>query len=94
MSPHFVCDRCKTPGHYIRDCPQNGNPLYNPSQRKGIPTTQLWRGMIAAEEFERDRNLVHKSLMKQGNIYDFSERIVPKDANPESDSKKEAEAKV
>lgn len=50
--------------------------------------------MIAAEEFERDRNLVHKSLMKQGNIYDFSERIVPKDGNIESDSKKEAAAKV
>ena len=39
LSPNFLCERCKIPGHYIRDCPHNGNPMYNVSQRKGIPNS-------------------------------------------------------
>ena len=79
LSPNFLCERCKVPGHYIRDCPRNGDPLYNPSQRKGIPTTHLWRSIITPEEFQKARGLVHKSLMKQKEIYDFSEIVTSKE---------------
>ena len=78
LSPNYQCDRCKVPGHYIRDCPHNGNPLYDPSQRKGIPVAHLWKNTIAPEQFQRERGQVHKSLMKQREIYDFSEKITPK----------------
>ena len=37
LPTNYLCDRCREPGHEIRDCPRNGDPLYNPSQAKGIP---------------------------------------------------------
>mmetsp|Transcript_23859 Transcript_23859/g.31955 ORF Transcript_23859/g.31955 Transcript_23859/m.31955 type:complete len:98 (-) Transcript_23859:425-718(-) len=64
LPPGFVCERCKEPGHYIRDCPRNGDPLYNPSQHKGIPQNQQWRLLVASVQFTQNRDRVHKSLMK------------------------------
>ena len=80
LPPNFICERCKEPGHYIRDCPRNGDPLYNPSQHKGIPQNQQWRLLVTSDQFTKHRDRVLKSLMKQKEIYDFSERIAPKDS--------------
>lgn len=64
LPPNYVCDRCKVSGHEIRDCPRNGDPLYNPSQAKGIPQNHQWRTFISREQFDQDRDRIHKSLMK------------------------------
>lgn len=38
--PNYVCYRCGTPGHYIQNCPTNGDPEYDQHRVKkktGIP---------------------------------------------------------
>ena len=93
LPPNFICERCKEPGHYIRDCPRNGDPLYNPSQHKGIPQNQQWRLLVTSDQFTKHRDRVLKSLMKQKEIYDFSERIAPKDSQQSNNaSSEQAEA--
>ena len=40
---------------------------------------------MTPELFQKERGIIHKSLMKQKEIYDFSERIKPKEAQHESE---------
>lgn len=36
--PHYTCHRCKQKGHYIEDCPTNGNPDFDLKKAsKGMP---------------------------------------------------------
>ncbi len=42
--PTYICHRCKQPGHYIKNCPTNGDPAFEPQRVRhpvGIPTTFL-----------------------------------------------------
>ena len=56
IAPNYVCDRCKTSGHRIEDCPTNGDHKYDPSQRKGIPTSILWKDVVAPKIFRQKRS--------------------------------------
>ncbi|KAJ4750354.1 hypothetical protein LUZ62_084759 [Rhynchospora pubera] len=42
--PGYVCHRCNVPGHFIQNCPTNGNPAFNLKRFKpptGIPKSML-----------------------------------------------------
>lgn len=33
----YVCKRCNKPGHFIKFCPTNDDPKFNPYSGKGVP---------------------------------------------------------
>ncbi|KAL7717288.1 CCHC-type domain-containing protein [Entamoeba marina] len=37
LPPDYVCRRCGKKGHYIKDCPENNNPLYDNKEVAGLP---------------------------------------------------------
>lgn len=44
--PWYVCNRCGKPGHFIAQCPTNGDPAYEPRKLRtplGLPLSQLYK---------------------------------------------------
>jgi hypothetical protein len=42
--PNYICFRCRQPGHWINQCPTNGDPAYDVQKVKkatGIPRSML-----------------------------------------------------
>ena len=70
----YICDRCKQPGHHIRDCPENGNAYFDPCQNRGVPKQHIWKMQLKLnDEFQRNAGNVVKSLLKQNEIYTIDE---------------------
>ena len=69
----YICERCKEPGHHIRECPENGNPYYNPCQKRGIPLQHIWKTFITPNQFLSRAPEVFKTLLKHKDIYSLAE---------------------
>ena len=74
----YICDRCKQPGHHIRDCPENGNSYFDPCQNRGVPKQHIWKMQLKLNdsEFQLNAGNVVKSLLKQNEIYSLDESDV------------------
>ena len=71
-----MCDRCKQPGHHIKDCPENGNTYFDPCQNRGVPKQHIWKKQLNLnDEFQRNAGNVIKSLLKNNEIYSLEEEI-------------------
>ena len=66
----YICHRCKEPGHFIHDCPRNGDPDFNPHCGRGVPESERWKNLINNEEFRRNTTRTFKALLKQPHVYD------------------------
>lgn len=57
LPPNYICKRCHKPGHFVQDCPENNNPLFDKKEAAGLPQ----------EMFEEaDDNDQNTYLMKNG----------------------------
>ena len=66
----YTCNRCHEKGHYIKDCPTNNDPEYEPARNQGIPKSQLFASATAtSEEFQKTMNKTMKSLVKNIQLY-------------------------
>lgn len=44
--PGYICNRCRQPGHFIANCPTNGDPAFEPKKVRaplGLPLSQLYK---------------------------------------------------
>ena len=75
VGPDYVCKRCKEKGHYVTDCPQNGNPAYDNYERKGVPVDERYKELILRDIWRDNKSCVCKTMIKQNEIFDFQECI-------------------
>lgn len=53
--PTYICHRCNQPGHFIYDCPTNGDPTFNhsrPTTQHGVPMKFLKTGQDGQKEYK------------------------------------------
>ena len=58
VGPDYVCKRCKEKGHYVTDCPQNGNPAYDNYERKGVPVDERYKELILRDIWRDNKSCV------------------------------------
>lgn len=85
LPPNFICKRCKVKGHHITECPENDNPAFDVFERKGCPVDERYKDLILGDIWSEMKGLVCKSLIKQKEIYDFTERIQAKEEQEDED---------
>lgn len=75
--PNYICHRCWSKGHFIKNCPTNGDPAFDPVQRRskrpsGIPTAFL-QVVHTVNEQERESLLELPSGQLARRVEDKSE---------------------
>ena len=79
--PTYICHRCNQPGHYIYDCPTNGDPAFNhpkPHTQHGVPMKFLKVGQDGLKEYKPVEQDFHKLISVSG----LTEQIVKKEVVP------------
>lgn len=84
--PGYVCYRCNLPGHFIYECPTNGDPAYN-VQRKtltmhGVPKSFLTpsdNGRVL--EFRPNENVFYQAIKHSGRTENLERKLqeIPKE---------------
>ena len=54
FSSTYRCNWCGDANHYIKDCPTNADPNFNPHNGKGVPKNMQWKRLmkVTAAEFQ------------------------------------------
>ena len=74
---NYRCHKCNVSGHYISDCPENGNKYFDTCKIKGVPKEQVMMMLLKLnDEFKHKSGNVAKSLLKQNEIYSLDENDV------------------
>lgn len=60
VEPGYICNRCKKPGHYIKDCPTNNDKNFDPCNVKGVPTNMQGKNImdVPSQTFKENRHKV------------------------------------
>ena len=76
LPPGYICRRCHIGGHFIKDCPQNGNPAYDPHNAKGIPKAEIYKQHgINTLEFKQNHAKHFRALLKQKELYITADEV-------------------
>jgi hypothetical protein len=75
LPPGYVCNRCKIPGHHIKDCPTNADESFDTYQGKGVPKEHLWKRDlgISAQEFLENKSQIFRKIVKEVGVYESGE---------------------